>query len=111
MQRSLFTVSAGVLLGVFTFLMTACYDPHAQDSKIVREVEAAGSGNLSTYTLQGLEQWFMERPQLATKIAYECLPLRKTATANWLTTAEGSVCQAASATAPPPPMTADPRAW
>ena len=110
MQHNVFRC-VGTWLAALVFFLNACYDSHAQDSKIVREVEAAGSGDLSTYTLQGLEQWFGERPQLATKIAYECFPIRKTATANWLTTAEGSVCQAAFATAPPPPMTADPRAW
>ena len=102
---------ARIVIGAVTLLLAACYDPHARDSKIVREVEAAGSGSLSTYTLPGLEQWFGERPELAIKIAYECLSLRKTAGANWLTTAEGSVCQAAALTAPPPVPTADQRTW
>ncbi len=38
--------------------LTGCYDPHAQDSPIVREVQAAGAGNLSMFTYQGLAEWF-----------------------------------------------------
>ena len=110
-RGKLSSIRSRIVIGAVTLLLTACSDPHARDSKIVCEVEAAGSGSLSTYTLPGLEQWFGERPELATKIAYECLPLRKTAGANWLTTAEGSVCQAAALTAPPPVPTADQRTW
>ena len=110
-RAKLIPIRSRAVIGAVTLLLAACYDPHAQDSKIVREVEAAGSGSLSTYTLPGLEQWFGERPELATKIAYECLPLRKRAGANWLTTAEGSVCRAAALTAPPPVPTADQRTW
>ncbi|HEX3682122.1 MAG TPA: hypothetical protein VHU83_06220 [Bryobacteraceae bacterium] len=90
---------------------TACYDPHAQDSKIVREVEAAGSGDISTYTVPGLAEWFSHRPELATKIADQCAPIARTAQANWRTSAEGTVCYVATRIAPPPPMVADQRAW
>ncbi len=89
----------------------ACYDPNAQQSRIVREVEAAGSGNISTYTLPGLVQWFSHRPDLATRVANECRPIESVAGANWGTSAEGSVCYAASKMVPPAPMIADQRTW
>jgi hypothetical protein len=89
----------------------ACYDPHAHDSKIVRELEAAGSGDISTYTVPGLTEWFSHRPELATKIANECGPIAKTAPANWATSAEGTVCYVAIRMAPPPPIVADQRIW
>lgn len=89
----------------------ACYDPHAQNSKIVREVEAAGAGNLSTYTQPGLVQWFSSRPELAKKIAAECQPISRTASADWLTTSEGTVCHAAELMEPPPQYKADQRTW
>lgn len=104
MKRILFVLmTAGVLAG--------CYDPHAQQSKIVREVEAAGAGDLSTYTEAGLVQWFSSRPALATKIATECEPISRAATANWLTTSEGTVCHAADLMEPPPQYKADTRIW
>lgn len=90
---------------------SSCYDPHAQDSKVVREVEAAGAGNISTYSVPGLAQWFSQRPELATKIASECAPIEKVASASWATSAEGSVCYVATRTAPPAPMMADQRTW
>ncbi len=90
---------------------SACYDPYAQGSKIVREVEAAGSGDLSTFSQSGLVLWFSKRPQMAVKIYAECRPIEKTAPANWPDTAEGSVCNAARLTQPRPAIVADPRAW
>ncbi len=100
------------LFGVVLIVMSvSCYDPHAQESRIVREVEANGSGNISTYTAPGLSEWFSTRPQLAKKIAGECEPIRQIAGANWLTSSEGSVCHAAAIAQPPPEYTADQRAW
>ncbi len=89
----------------------ACYDPHAQSSKIVREVEAAGSGDISTFTPQGLAFWFQQHPKMALQISAECAPILKTAQANWVTSAEGSVCQAALSNQPPPTVTYDKRSW
>ena len=100
------------LCSLMSVLMLAgCYDPHAQDSQIVREVEAAGAGNISTYTYQGLGQWLAQRPELAKKIAAECVPIAQKAPANWLTTAEGTTCHAAQVVAPPPEIKADTKAW
>ena len=74
-----------------SFLVLAgCYDPHAQDSKIVREVQAAGAGNLSIFNYQGLALWLADRPALTRKVYAECVPISRAAPANWNTTAEGS---------------------
>jgi hypothetical protein len=89
----------------------ACYDPHAHDSAIVRQIEANGSGDISTYTMPGLVAWFQQRPALATAIAAECRPVSLTANANWITSAEGTACRAAIVTAPPPEFKADSRTW
>jgi hypothetical protein len=99
------------LLAAIAVGETACYDPHAHDSKIVREVKAAGAGDISTYTVPGLTEWFSHRAELATRIANECLPMAKTAPANWATSAEGTVCHVATRMASPPPITADQRTW
>lgn len=103
----------GLLLIVAVILGSeaGCYDPHAQGSRIVREVESAGAGNISTYTIPGLVQWFSHRPELAKKVASECAPIESGAGANWGTSAEGSVCYAATKMVPPPPMIADQRTW
>ena len=85
-----------LILAAAALLLTACYDRNAQRSAIVRQVEAAGAGDLSTYTQQGLTQWFSTRPQLAQQIAAECVPIAKVAPANWLTTSEGTVCHVAT---------------
>lgn len=95
-------------LGCLLWSGMACYDVHAQQSAIVREIEANGSGNISTYTAAGLAQWFSSRPQLALKIARECEPISKASQANWLTSAEGTACYAAAQASPPVNYQADP---
>lgn len=106
---------AGFLLATVIVLAvlseSSCYDPHAQESRIVREVEAAGAGNISTYTVPGLVQWFSSRPDLARTVAGQCAPLERAAGANWGTSAEGSVCYAAAKMVPSPAMVADQRTW
>ncbi len=106
-MRQLLTV--GSFLGLLA--LASCYDPHARDSPIIRELQAAGAGDLSTFTQQGLGDWLGKHPKLATKIAAECLPIAQKAQANWNLTAEGTACQVAARSAPPPEYTADPRAW
>ena len=101
-------ITATVLAAV---CLSGCYDPHAQDSRIVREVEAAGAGNLSSFTYQGLVDWFFKHPDVTKKIAGECAAVARTAPANWLTTAEGTTCHAAEVAAPPPQFKADQRTW
>jgi hypothetical protein len=81
---------------LFALIQLGCYDPNAHRSQIVREVEGAGAGDLRTYTAPGLRAWFAKRPDFAIHISTECRPLAKVAGANWITTAEGSSCQAAA---------------
>jgi hypothetical protein len=100
-------LAVGMLLLV---LMSGCYDPHAQQSAVVREVEAAGSGNLDTSTADGLKDFFGNHPKLANKISAECVPFAKKADAHWVETAEGRTCLAAHAMAQTD-WKADPRAW
>jgi hypothetical protein len=102
------TVIPAVMLG-FSILF-GCYDSHAQQSKIVREVQAAGGGNLDFSTLQGLAIFFSDRPQLATKINDECAHLTGQ-DAHWAETAEGRTCAAAHALLPAPIYTGDKRAF
>ena len=75
-------------------LASCGYDPRAQESAIVREVEAAGSGNLDTSSPQGLGIWFGNHRQFANKISKECEPLLNKGDAHWAETAEGRVCAA-----------------
>jgi hypothetical protein len=92
-------------------ITSACYDPNAHQSKIVREVEAAGAGDLSTYNRQGLAQWFYHHQDVAIRVAKECEPIAKVAPANWNTTAEGTICTVAPFEVPPPPNVSDTRSW
>ena len=102
-----------IVIALLCGCLGACIDPHAQNSRIVREVEANGSGDLTTYTLPDLKQWFTQRPELAKKIAAECAPISANAQANWLRSAEGTTCSAAMAvnTWIPRDWKADQRKW
>jgi hypothetical protein len=97
------------LVGILASI--GCYDPRAQDSRIVREVEGNGAGDLTTYDSVSLQQWFGQHPQLATKIAAECIWPSKHSDASWARSAEGTTCYAATMTAPAPEWVADPRGW
>ena len=95
-MRSLL-IATGSLMMV---LQIGCYDPRAQESAIVREVESNGSGNLDVVTLPGLGEFFANRQALAAHIDQECAPRRAVADAHWIDTAEGKTCQAAHLIAP-----------
>jgi hypothetical protein len=104
---------AGTMLMLALVVMVGCYDRHAQESAIVRFVEAKGSGDISTYSAPGLEQWFSERPALGAQVYGFCAPKYATSGANWATSAEGSVCMAARPYAPKIPVVvvADQTTW
>jgi hypothetical protein len=89
--------------------LCGCFDPHAQQSAVVREVEAAGSGNLDVSGPVGLDVFFANRPALALRINTECEPLYTHGDAHWAETAEGRVCLAAHGNLPPTAWTADQR--
>jgi hypothetical protein len=103
--------SHSALFLAFVAMCVSCYDPHAQESAIVRFVELHGAGNISTYSSPGLQQWFGERPELATRVHAMCGDLYKTSNANWATTAEGTTCLAARSMAPVPTIQSDGRSW
>jgi hypothetical protein len=83
--------------------LTACQDPNAQQSAIVREVEHAGAGkDISSLTSEELAGWFTNQPAVfVQQINAECKPLRTKAPAAWhMRTAEGRVCDAVMQVAP-----------
>jgi|GEM_PF-7121964 len=98
---------------VLLALCAACYDPHARDSAIVRQIEAAGGGDLSTFTEPGLAQWFGRHQNFAKQITQECTAIADNKPASWIMTAEGTACHAASLAAvwTPAPLVADQRSW
>jgi hypothetical protein len=92
----------GALLIPVLLLQWACYDPNAHTSAIVREVEQAGAGDISSVTSEELLRWFANQPDpFVQKINGECNPLRSKAPAAWhMRTAEGRVCDAVAKIAP-----------
>jgi hypothetical protein len=91
--------------------LCGCYDPNAQTSVIVREVEAAGSGNMDVSSPIGLNTFFAARPELASRINTECEPLASHGDAHWAETAEGRICSAAHNNLPPTNWTSDGRSF
>jgi hypothetical protein len=71
----------------------------SSDSRIVREVEAAGSGPVENASVQSLFTWFEQHTHLANQINRECEQVKKTAAATWGDSREGHVCEAASESA------------
>jgi hypothetical protein len=98
-----------LLLSCLPFV--GCYDSHAQQSAVVREVEASGSGNLDFSNPIGIAVYLSSRPELAKRLNYECEPLYLNGDAHWAETAEGHVCLAAHSVAPPTTWSADPRSF
>lgn len=97
----------------FSLLAVACSDPNAHSSAIVRQVEAAGAGDISSSQVPEIASWLVrhnDRRLIAT-VNSECAPLRRAAPVNWtFRTAEGRVC-AAVASVYFPEVTADQRGW
>jgi hypothetical protein len=74
-------------------LLTGCgREPR---SPIVQKVEQAGSGDLSTVSTQGMQQWLGKHRDLATQVDEMCKPVREKAVAAWAGTTEGRLCTAA----------------
>ena len=108
MKHMRLTFSLLILTGM---TLCSCYDPNAQTSAIVREVESAGSGNLDVSSLNGLVMFLSARPSLAKRIDQECEPLAERADAHWVETAEGRACLAAHRAAPPIEWQSDKRSF
>lgn len=65
-------------------------------SAIVQRVEAAGAGDLSAAGQPTIEDWFRKHSEIALEVKTMCQPVREKATANWASSTEGRVCNAAS---------------
>ncbi len=69
--------------------------PSAQNqSQIVKEVEAAGSGPLEGLDQLTIQRWLNGHQDVAKRIAPECKGVGPTRPAAWATTTEGIVCTA-----------------
>lgn len=61
-------------------------------SEIVQRVEAAGSGDLSTVSNDGMREWLGKHKDLAYQVNDMCKPVRAKSAANWSDTTEGRLC-------------------
>lgn len=64
-------------------------------SPIVEKVQQAGSGDLSMVSTQDMQQWLGKHQKLAIQVDQMCKPVRKKATAQWASSTEGRLCNAA----------------
>jgi hypothetical protein len=85
-----------------TFLLTSCgiaittggnSSGASTKSKIVQQVEDAGSGPLDKVSKEALYEWFQNRQELVLKVNKQCKEIRPTAPAGWGDTPEGRVCE------------------
>lgn len=87
-------IAAGVLL--VASAVSAVLPPFGENhTRVVREVEAAGAGNLDHISLSDMMFWFRKHPQVAQRIAPQCIDIARTANARWNSSLEGRVCRAA----------------
>lgn len=78
---------------LMTLALASC--TREPDSAIVRQVEAAGAGDVRAASNDALLDWFRKHPQVGQETRKLCEPIRKDAPAKWADTTEGRVCQAA----------------
>lgn len=84
----------GIISGfVIAALLTGC--AREPRSPIVEKVEQAGSGDLSASTTQDMQQWLAKHRDLAVQVDDMCKPVREKATAQWGSSTEGRLCNAA----------------
>jgi hypothetical protein len=62
---------------------------------IVEAAEKAGAGDLSNASVQAMEQWLGKHRDVSAQIENVCKPVRQHATAQWSTSTEGRLCNAA----------------
>ncbi len=79
-------------------LTESCTSVSSPDSKskIIQQVEAAGSGPVGNASVQSLYTWFEKHAHLANQLNKQCDQVKKTAPATWGDSPEGRVCEAAS---------------
>jgi hypothetical protein len=64
-------------------------------SEIVHKAEAAGSGDLSRVSIDGMREWLGKHKDLAYQVNELCKPVRAKSQANWSDTTEGRLCNTA----------------
>lgn len=89
MKRELFV---GAVLGLI--VISGCKSTSSSNSKIVAEVEAAGSGKLDDLDEGTIQNWLAKHDDVAGKVGPECKTVMTSAPANWAATTEGRVCTA-----------------
>lgn len=89
-----FTTAAAFLLTSCGIAITTGNNSSAAKpkSKIVEQVEAAGSGPVEHASKEALFYWFRDRIPLTLAINKQCKEIRATAPATWEDTPEGRVC-------------------
>ena len=91
-----FAIAAALLLSTSCGFIVATGDNSSTaktKSKIVEQVEAAGSGPLERVSKEALYEWFQNRQELVLKVNKQCKEIRATAPAGWGDTPEGRVCE------------------
>ena len=79
---------------VFVLVLGGC--TKESPSAIVQKVEGAGAGELKIASQQSIEGWFRKHTELAVEVRDLCRPVRDAANANWESSTEGRVCNAAT---------------
>lgn len=79
-------------------VLESCAPVRRTDSKtkIIQEVEAAGSGPVENASVRSLYTWFEKHTHLANQLNKQCDQVKKTAPPTWGDSTEGRVCEAAS---------------
>ncbi len=85
-----FGITSGFLIAA---LLTGC--AREPRSPIVEKVEQAGSGDLSVSTTQDMQRWLAKHRDLAIQVDDMCKPVRERAAAQWESSTEGRLCNAA----------------
>lgn len=88
---SFFVVGAFLLSGCNVAISTS--GTSSPRSKIIEQVEAAGSGPVEKVSAESLYLWFRDRIPLTLAINKQCKEIRPRAPAGWGDTAEGRVCE------------------
>jgi hypothetical protein len=80
-----------VLLAVALTVLAGC-SISERPSAIVQRAETAGSGNLASASVQGMQSWLERHRDVAADLDRMCAPVREKANAEWLDTTEGRLC-------------------
>src|SRR5260370_27196373 len=80
---------------LFTVIISITGCAREPRTAVVEKVEQGGCGPLSGVTTDAIQKCLAERRQLAIEVDQMCIPIRKTATAQWNDSTEGRVCTAA----------------